>query len=227
MSSVLIDSHSYTPGTLRPGANTAPSASGWLLQYEAELAGDSVCRAIQLRERVWAADQSPPDAGCVKVAEVAGGTSPEMAASGRQPSTATGGNSVAPSLTGGQPVLSNMPKPSEPAWPRVPLLAGQIQGVQAAEPIETVERAAAVPEAMIRSWLKPYKATVFSDEDQVRIWLRDARLDAEQTVALVERLAQLIRKNGGQLALLAINGVVVRTSSSSPLYGGGDSITRE
>ena len=213
MSVIVLDGEqSGAQARSRREAPEPQAGRQWQRQLEAELAKRSVCKAIRLGGAMDA--------------------SAELAVAGRHGSLPNEGEVLSSSL-----LHSVEPAPKAPrvegeemvvaraslTW-NVAMKANAV-GWQAAsvEPLADGVDAPPAKEAALeaetaetlRAWLKPCKVTVFADQGALRVWVRDARLDAGEAEALGQRLARQLKDKGGRLAMLAVNGAVVFRESAA------------
>ncbi|MBN3005512.1 hypothetical protein JW897_17390 [Chromobacterium alkanivorans] len=199
---------SGAPARSRREAPEPQAGRQWQRQLEAELAKRSVCKAIRLGDAaeteagLAAAGRhdSPPGEGEVSPRNSLRSVEPVAQAPralGEGATTATAGL-----------VWNTAFKANAEGWQAAPLTplaegadAPAVSSREAALEAETA--------ATLRAWLKPCKITVFADQGALRVWVRDARLDAGEAEALGQRLARQLRDKGGRLAMLAVNGAVV------------------
>lgn len=192
------------------------SGRQWQRQLDAELASHSVCRAIRLGDVECAVSVSIPENGAGEQLLRADG---ELTAfsSARRAQAAEGAKeaSAEPAwMINGKPAPTRGLQADAHGWSAVPAeLAGRDGESGPAARAALANDA----EAMLRSWLKPCKITVFADQGQLRVWVRDARMDAGEAEALGQRLERHIREKGGRLAMLAVNGAVVYSNAAAGL----------
>ncbi|OHX12062.1 hypothetical protein BI347_00070 [Chromobacterium sphagni] len=201
----------------RREAPTELATRQWERRLESELAEQSVCRAIALRDaangrRGVDASRQPASGG-----PATGDAMENTPARGPIAADARGAAGVAAPAAGplgGQAAAQGRILPARVG---AGLWAGPTRTAASAESLAAGKSAglAAEMETVVRSWLKPYKVTVFADGDQVRVWIRDARLGADDAQALRGRLEQYMKDSGGRLALLAINGALVESGADA------------
>lgn len=216
MSVIVLDGEpGGAPARSRREAPEPQAGRQWQRQLEAELAKHSVCRAIRLGDGM--------DASTELAAEGRPGSLPNEAEA--LPWIAPRGAEPAPkglrAVDAGTPAAMARLGPDakvgekvegRPATTVMPT-ADNGDGAEASRAKEMVLEAKTA--AMLRAWLKPCKVTVFSDQGALRIWVRDARLEAGEAEALGQRLARQLKDKGGRLAMLAVNGAVVFQESAA------------
>ncbi|MBA4707101.1 hypothetical protein [Aquitalea aquatica] len=182
------------------------SGRQWQRQLDDELANHSVCRAIALGGE--ALFHPTPEHGS---ATAAGKDNVDFTPSPDESRAQVVGADQG-SLAGQalafcwQPAVALSAATPSHGFPGAPLeLAARTEDADSAEQISLVHGA----ETMLRSWLKPCKITVFVDLGQLRVWVRDARMDVGEAKELGQRLERYVREKGGRLAMLAVNGAVV------------------
>ncbi|OQS08093.1 hypothetical protein B0T37_21815 [Chromobacterium violaceum] len=192
------------------------SGRQWQRQLDAELANHSVCRAIPLGDGECVASTSIPEDGAgAQLPEAQGDLTPFSLA--RRTQAAEGGAKALPGQALAmdvQPAAARGTPAAAHGWSIAPAELAQRGGESA-----PAARAALASDAetVLRSWLKPCKITVFADQGQLRVWVRDARMNAGEAEALGQRLERHIREKGGRLAMLAVNGAVVFSDAAAGL----------
>lgn len=210
MSVIVLDGEpGGAPARSRREAPEPQAGRQWQRQLEAELAKHSVCRAIRLGDGM--------DASAELAVEGRPGSLPNEAEA--LPWIAPRGAEPAPkglrAVDAGTPVameslgLKAVAKARAEGGQAAPVRPAADGGDSAEAPLATEAALDAETAATLRTWLKPCKITVFADQGAVRVWVRDARLDAGEAEALGQRLARQLRDKGGRLAMLAVNGAVV------------------
>ncbi|OQS40698.1 hypothetical protein [Chromobacterium haemolyticum] len=210
MSVIVLDGEpAGAPARSRREAPEPQAGRQWQRQLETELAKHSVCKAIRLGDEIDA--------------------SPELAAEGRpgslpnedEPLPWVAPRDAEPAPKGlravgaGRPVamssfgLNTVAKARPEGEQGAPVAPAEDGGDGAEAPLAKGAALEAETAATLRAWLKPCKITVFADQGTVRVWVRDARLEAGEAEALGQRLARQLRDKGGRLAMLAVNGAVV------------------
>ncbi|MEN2424454.1 hypothetical protein [Chromobacterium vaccinii] len=202
-----------------PGRELPDEQSGrqWQKQLDAELASHSVCRAIQFDGEAFPAAEPPAeDRGGAAAAKTASGDAAPFPAGGNAQAADVGADVPAKAaLTPGGPVAADEGAPA--AAYGLSLAPAEQAGREGESGTAARAALASDAEAMLRSWLKPCKITVFADQGQLRVWVRDARMDAGEAEALGQRLERHIREKGGRLAMLAVNGAVVYSNAAAGL----------
>ncbi|QND84827.1 hypothetical protein [Chromobacterium vaccinii] len=209
---VEMERRGAAPGSERDSLDER-SGRRWQRQLDDELANHSVCRAIELG---GAALSNPaPESGIAAAGKDNVGSTPSPDEPRAQAAGIDRGTLARQALAfRGQAAVARSAAAASYGLSGAPLeLSARAEETGAAERISMASDA----ETMLRSWLKPCKITVFADQGQLRVWVRDARMDAGEAEALGQRLERHIREKGGRLAMLAVNGAVVYSNAAAGL----------
>ncbi|MDF0606929.1 hypothetical protein HZU77_014935 [Neisseriaceae bacterium TC5R-5] len=206
--SQLISDALPTPWAARKqhsGGGSEGAGQQWQRQLEAELGSNSICASITPSAQL-------PLSSSVSTARPA--TPPTVSAQ-QAPDAAQPSARALSTLAGAHAErdLATISQPGVIAAHRASAFAAYHAQQTVTPPINTVSsRASAQAAALAEQWLgqrlKPENLHIYSAEDGVHIWIRDAALSQEQAGQLLKTLSQQLRKRGQGLELvqLSLNG---------------------